>query len=156
MRHARVAGAPAETAWDSARGAGPAAALEWLRAWQGNINSGDLAAGRTLFADDVVAFGSLAGMMVGKDDLIARQWSRMWPRLRDFAFDFDRLTLLGEPGDTTLTIVAPWQSLGTKGGGTGWYERRGRATLVLKHTPGGYRCIHSHFSMEPGIPPVMD
>ncbi|HZP19900.1 MAG TPA: hypothetical protein VFB16_06770 [Bauldia sp.] len=39
----------------------------------------------------------------------------------------------------------------------GWNERRGRATLVLQRMPGkGCICIHSRFSMEPGIPPRAD
>jgi hypothetical protein len=31
-------------------------------------------------------------------------------------------------------------------------SRKGRATLILKNDKGSLRCIHSHLSMEPGIP----
>ena len=128
--------------------------LAWLHQWQGFINSGDVEAARPMFDAGVVAYGSLTAVMDGRDELIAGQWSRMWPRLRDFAFDFDRLHILGHPADSIVAIAAPWHSLGRKA--NGWYERRGRCTLVLKRSGDDLRCVHSHFSMDPGIPPIAE
>jgi ketosteroid isomerase-like protein len=131
------------------------AVMAWLHRWEALINAGDIAAAEPLFAEDVVAFGSLTRRMEGRDDLVARQWSLMWPRIRDFAFDYDHARILsGTPGEFAI-VATPWRSLGRKGE-SDWYERRGRATLVLKPTSDGFTCVHSHFSMEPGIPPIID
>lgn len=126
----------------------------WMHRWQKLINSGDIEAAKPMFHPAVIAYGSLAAMMDGRDELIAEQWSRMWPRLKDFVFDFDRVRILGDPADSMVAVAVPWHSLGRKG--DGWYERRGRCTLVLNRVDGGLVCVHSHFSMEPGIPPVAD
>jgi ketosteroid isomerase-like protein len=126
----------------------------WMQRWQELINGGDIETARPMFDTAVVAYGSLTAVMHGRDELIAGQWSRMWPRLRDFVFDFNRMHILGNPADSIVAVAVPWQSLGRKG--NGWYDRRGRCTLVLRRSGDGLRCVHSHFSMEPGIPPIAD
>lgn len=131
-----------------------AAVYAWMRRWQELINGGDIETARPMFDTTVVAYGSLTAIMEGRDELIAGQWSRMWPRLRDFAFDFNRMHILGDPANSIVAVAVPWQSLGRKG--SGWYDRRGRCTLVLRRAGDELRCVHSHFSMEPGIPPIAD
>jgi ketosteroid isomerase-like protein len=128
--------------------------VDWMRRWESLINTGDIETARPMFDPSVIAFGSLTAIMDGRDALIGRQWSQMWPRLKDFAFAYDDARILGGEGDRTVSVAAPWRSLGRKG--DGWYERRGRCTLVLRHAGDDFVCIHSHFSMEPGIPPVAD
>jgi len=125
--------------------------LDWLARWEALVNAGDIEAARSFFATDVVAFGSLATTMYGLDALVARQWSQIWPTIRDFAFDRDTLSVR-TVGDGTLAVIAgAYRSLGKDGGG-GWYDRAGRATLVLEKRGGRYLCVHSHFSMNPGVP----
>lgn len=126
----------------------------WMQRWQELINGGDIETARPMFDTTVVAYGSLTAVMEGRDELIAGQWSRMWPRLRDFAFDFNRMYILGDSADSIVAVAVPWTSLGRKG--NGWYDRRGRCTLVLRRSGDELRCVHSHFSMEPGIPPIAD
>jgi len=125
----------------------------WLRQWQALINAGDFAAANPLFSDDVIAYGSLTPVMTGKDDLIRRQWSSMWPRIKDFSFNYETLHTFADEGMRVVSAATLWQSLGRRSDGS-WYQRRGRATLVFRREGPRYLCIHSHFSMEPGIPPV--
>lgn len=126
-------------------------ALDWLARWEALVNAGDIEAARSFFATDVVAFGSLAITMYGLDELVARQWSQIWPTIRDFAFDRDTLSVR-TVGDGKFAVIAgAYRSLGKDGAG-GWYDRAGRATLVLEKRGGRYLCVHSHFSMNPGIP----
>ena len=127
--------------------------LAWLRQWQALINAGDFDAAKPLFSDDVIGYGSLAPVMAGRDDLIERQWTSVWPRIRDFAFDYDSLHIFADEAMRVVSAATLWQSLGLRPDGS-WYERRGRATLVFRREGQGYLCVHSHFSMEPGIPPV--
>jgi ketosteroid isomerase-like protein len=127
--------------------------VAWLREWQALINSGDLETAKPLFSDDVIAYGSLTPVMTGRADLMERQWSSMWPRIKDFAFSEDTIHILADEGMRVVTVATLWRSLGLRRDGS-TYERRGRATLVLRREGQRYLCVHSHFSMEPGIPPV--
>jgi ketosteroid isomerase-like protein len=126
-------------------------ALEWLGRWEALVNAGDIEAARPFFAGDVVAFGSLAPAMHGLDALVARQWSQIWPTIRDFALDRETLSVRSVGGGALVVIAGEYRSLGKDGNG-GWYDRAGRTTLVLEKRAGGYVCVHSHFSMVPGIP----
>ena len=127
-------------------------ALEWLKEWERLINDVDFEGARPLFADSVVSFGTVAEVLYGLDQLEAMQWRKIWPTIRDFKFEEPKI-LVSKPGIATLVVL--WHSRGkTKNGG--WYRRKGRATLVLKKAKGGLRCIHSHLSMEPGIPALAE
>jgi ketosteroid isomerase-like protein len=127
-------------------------ALEWLKEWERLINDVDFEGARSLFADRVVSFGTFAEVLYGLDQLEAMQWRKIWPTIRDFKFEEPKI-LVFKPGIATLVVL--WHSRGkTKDGG--WYRRKGRATLVLKKAKGSLRCIHSHLSMEPGIPALAE
>lgn len=126
----------------------PADSASWLRTWESLINIGDYESARRLFAPDVVAFGSLAQTMSGLDALEQEQWRRIWGTIRDFAF---AAPVHLSATDETTTLALRWSSEGMTEDG-GWYERRGRCTLVLERRGRGLVCTHSHFSMDPGIP----
>jgi ketosteroid isomerase-like protein len=131
-----------------------AEALEWLKQWERMINAMDFEAARPLFADSVVSFGTFAGFLYGLDQLEAHQWRKIWPTITDFKFEEPNILFSkDDPGTATLAVL--WHSRGRAKNG-GWYPRKGRATLILKNDKGSLRCIHSHLSMEPGIPPLAD
>ena len=127
-------------------------ALAWLARWENLVNAGDIEAARPFFAEDVVAFGSLTAAMRGLDDLVERQWSQIWPTIRDFALDRDALSIRTGGNGSFVVIAGSYRSQGKDGAG-GWYDRAGRATLVLERREAGYVCVHSHFSMNLGVPP---
>lgn len=125
--------------------------LQWLRDWEVLINSQDFANARPLFAEDVVSFGTFSEILTGLSDLEARQWRVIWPTIAGFTFDDPKIVTSGD----TAVVISLWHSEGkTKDGG--WYARRGRCTLVLTQQDERLICIHSHLSMEPGIPPLAD
>lgn len=127
-------------------------ALAWLLQWEDAINACDFAGARLLFSPDVVSFGTLAGAMAGLQELEASQWRKVWPFIKDFKFDSPVVLLGGKPA-LSAVIVSLWHSKGKAGEG-GWYDRKGRATLVLRLDNGLLRCCHSHLSMDPGLPPL--
>jgi ketosteroid isomerase-like protein len=127
-------------------------ALDWLRQWETMINAADFAGARLLFSPDVISFGTLTGFMAGLQELEALQWRRIWPTLKDFKFDDPIILRTSEPAPSAV-IVSLWHSRGKTSGGD-WYDRKGRATLVLRLENDLLRCCHSHLSMEPGIPPL--
>jgi ketosteroid isomerase-like protein len=127
-------------------------ALEWLRQWESMINAADFAGARRLFSPDVISFGTLTGFMSGLQELEKLQWRKIWPTIKDFKFDHPVVVFSGEPAPSAV-IVSLWHSKGKTGSG-GWYDRKGRATLVLRLEMSRLRCCHSHLSMDPGIPPL--
>lgn len=127
----------------------PADSISWLGTWEQLINAGDYESARHLFAPDVVAFGSLAQTMNGLDALEQEQWRKIWGTIRDFAFE---APVHLSACDNASTLALRWHSQGMTEDG-GWYQRRGRCTLVLERRGRGLVCTHSHFSMDPGIPP---
>jgi len=126
----------------------PSDPLVWLRTWQDLINAGDYETSRQLFASDVVAFGSLAESMRGLAELEANQWRKIWGTIRDFRFE--EPVILSDQ-EEAYTVAVRWSSEGQTENG-GWYERRGRCTLMLQRLGPALVCTHSHFSMDPGIP----
>jgi ketosteroid isomerase-like protein len=125
-------------------------ALEWLKMWEGFINATDYTNARRLFSPNVTGFGTIAGATMGIDQLEAMQWRKVWPTIRNFRFDNPVLNTASTVPKFSI-IAATWRSEGQTGRG-GWYERRGRATLILEDNSQGLLCVHSHFSMEPGVP----
>lgn len=123
--------------------------LHWLRDWEVLINGQDFARARLLFAEDVVSFGTFSEILTGLSDLEARQWRVIWPTIAGFTFDDPKIVISSD----TAIVISLWRSQGkTKDGG--WYDRKGRCTLVLRQDGERLVCIHSHLSMEPGIPPL--
>ncbi len=117
----------------------------WMARWAEAIRANDFETGRAMFANDVVAFGSLTRAMQGIDALLAEQWQPVWPETRDFAFE--RPAMLRVTAEMAV-VAAEWRSEGRSA--DGWYERRGRAMLVLLARDGALICVHSHVSMLPG------
>jgi len=118
----------------------------WLRAFAKAVRERDYTAGRSLFAPDVVAFGTVADRAEGIDALVARQWRVVWETTR--GFEFDAGSLRGERHGDRAWIAAAWSSVAT-GAHADRRRRTGRATLVLARDERGWRALHTHFSLEP-------
>jgi ketosteroid isomerase-like protein len=121
-------------------------ARDFLLEMQECVRAVDYARARALFAEDVVAFGTFAAVVSGRDRLEHEQWRNVWPTIRDFTFRLDELHCLGT--EQALCVVVPWDSLGRGADGRS-FDRPGRATLLL--APRGERWVatHSHFSLAP-------
>ena len=123
----------------------------WFEQFERYVRSRDFAGGRTMFADDVVAFGTRADVVRGLDTLEANQWQPTWPAIADFAFRLDQLHVDGD-GDVAWAVI-PWTSTGFHPDGTP-FARPGRATLTFARRGGRWLATHSHFSLNPGTPPT--
>jgi ketosteroid isomerase-like protein len=124
----------------------PAATPEqWLQTFEAAVRARDFAAGRTLFADDAVAFGTWARAVAGLDNIVREQWQNVWPRIRGFHF---------EPGASVRTlgdsawIAGGWLTEVTGPDGRP-FTRPGRGTFVLEKRAGKWLAVHSHFSLLP-------
>jgi ketosteroid isomerase-like protein len=123
-----------------------AAIRQWLEDFAAAVRAVDYERGKTMFAPEVVGFGTYASMLEGLENLVAGQWRNIWGVTRGFTFRLDQLHC-GVDGDLAWVAV-PWDSQGRTAAGD-WYDRPGRATLILQRRDGTWRCIHSHLSLYP-------
>jgi ketosteroid isomerase-like protein len=123
-----------------------AIARAWLAELEACVGAQDFARGRTIFAEDAVAFGSVAAMLVGLDALEQDQWQRVWPFIRAFRFAIDEV-YSGIAGPL-LWLACPWTSEGVRADGT-TFARPGRMTAILQRRDGRWLAVHTHFSLVP-------
>jgi ketosteroid isomerase-like protein len=118
----------------------------FLTEMQACVRAVDFDRAHPLFAEDVVAFGTYAAVVSGRDRLENEQWRNVWPRIREFTFRLDELHCLGRAD--AICAVVPWDSFGTAADGAP-FPRPGRATLLLVERADRWVAIHSHFSLAP-------
>ena len=116
-------------------------AAEWLEDFARAVRARDYAAARSYFDEDVLGFGTVVPRAEGLDRLEADQWRAVWDVTTAFAFHAPRVVEL----DAVAFVAAEWSSTYVVDGS----RRRGRATIILRHAEGGWRAVHSHFSLEP-------
>jgi ketosteroid isomerase-like protein len=118
----------------------------WLEEFAAAVRAVDYDHGRTMFAPEVVGFGTYAGMIAGLDPLIAGQWHNIWGVTRGFTFRLDDLH--AGIADDQAWVAVPWDSEGQHANGE-WYPRPGRATIVLERRAGRWLALHTHMSLYP-------
>lgn len=120
-------------------------ALTWLREFEAACRGRNFDAGRRMFAEDAVAFGTWAMAVHGLDNIEREQWRNVWPRIRGFTFEPG--PVVRADGDTAW-IAAGWQSEATGADGKP-FTRPGRATFILARRNDCWQCVHSHVSLQP-------
>jgi ketosteroid isomerase-like protein len=123
----------------------------WLETFAGHVRDVDYASARPLFHPDVVAFGTHNDVILGLDTWVATQWDNVWPRTTDFRFVLEQTVVLTSGDGAMATVVAPWTSTGYHPDGKS-FPRPGRATMVFSKNADGWLCIHSHMSLNRGVP----
>jgi ketosteroid isomerase-like protein len=111
----------------------------------------DYASARPLFAADILAFGTHRDVVPGLDAWISTQWDNVWPRTSDFRFALDAAHIRASPDGAMAVVVVPWNSTGYHQDG-GTFDRPGRATMVFERSGDGWLCVHSHMSLNRGVP----
>jgi catechol 2,3-dioxygenase-like lactoylglutathione lyase family enzyme/ketosteroid isomerase-like protein len=121
----------------------------WLRELQERVRAVDYEGGRALCVPDLLAFGTVARLVEGIDDVMLEQWRKVWPAILDFTVLVDeaRGTVTGD----LAWVAAPWTSRGVAADGS-TFERPGRLTVVLERRDGRWLARHTHFSLAPGSP----
>jgi ketosteroid isomerase-like protein len=126
-----------------------AAIRAWLERFAECVRNVDYAAAKPMWDADVVVFGTHNDLVHGLERAVAAQWDNVWPRTSDFRFTLDHTEVLGA-GDIAVA-AAPWTSTGYAPDGTR-FDRPGRATLMFARRDGQWRCVHSHMSLNRGVP----
>lgn len=127
----------------------------WIEAWGTEVAAADIRSGRERFDPGMLAFGTHADVVEGRDAVEAAQWSQIWPAIDDFAFDLGDLRVLASADGTLAVAIVTWRSTGIHPDGVR-YPRPGRATVVLRRDAPGtpWVGVHTHFSLARGVPPT--
>ena len=123
--------------------------LDWLEVFAGFVREVDYASARPMWHPDLLAFGTYSDVIQGLETAIATQWDNVWPKTADFAFDLAGTHVLAEGG--MAVAVVPWTSSGFHQDGSR-FDRPGWASMVFARGEGGWRCVHSHMSLNRGVP----
>ena len=123
---------------------------DWLETFAACVRHVDYDRASGMFDPDVVGFGTFAGMLVGRGNLIEGQWKNIWGCTRDFRFLLDATHVEVSRDGAMAFVATPWISQGRDAAGH-WFDRLGRCTLVLRKTDGrgNWLCVHSHYSRQP-------
>jgi len=126
---------------------------DWIAAWGAEVAAADIRSGRQRFADELVAFGTHADVVVGREAVEAGQWSQIWPAIEDFAFLIEDLRVRVSPDQLMAVAIVPWSSTGIDAAGNS-FDRPGRATVVLERESVSepWTGTHTHFSLARGVP----
>lgn len=123
----------------------------WLDRFASYVRAVDYASARPLWHPDVVIFGTHQDLVQGIETYIDTQWDNVWPKTDDFRFDLARTRMLVSDDRSLVTVIAPWTSTGFHPDGTP-FPRPGRATMVFHRSGGDWKAVHSHMSLNRGVP----
>ena len=125
--------------------------LDWLDRFSACVRAVDYKAAYPFFHEQALAFGTHKRVLEGLWDWRDRQWDSVWPKTSDFVFLLDETRVLASPDGMMAVAIAPWGSTGYHPDGTA-FDRPGRASMVLLRGHEGWLCVHSHMSLERGVP----
>jgi len=123
--------------------------IAWLTAFTNCVQTRDYDAGKLLFQDDLLSYGTVMESSMTLSNLVDTQWSKVWGYTEGFVFDMENTYLLGGDESSVVVIGALWSSTST---GDMKQLRKGRCTITLvKDTVGEHslKAIHTHFSIIP-------
>lgn len=123
----------------------------WLERFSGYVREVDYASARTLFHPDLLAFGTHRDVLPSLDAWVNTQWDNVWPRTADFRFDLDATHILVSDDRAMAVVIAPWASTGFHPDGQA-FDRPGRATMIFRRDGDGWIGVHSHMSLNRGVP----
>ena len=123
----------------------------WLEGFSAHVRSVDYASARPLFHPEILAFGTHKDVLPSLEAWVNTQWANVWPRTEDFRFIIAETYVLLSDDRTMAVVVAPWTSTGFAPDGSA-FDRPGRATIIFHKSKHGWLGVHSHLSLNRGVP----
>lgn len=125
--------------------------LDWLKTFASFVRDVDYHSAKPLFHNEVIAFGTHRDVIASLEQWVTSQWDHVWPKTSDFEFDLAETRILIADDTSMATVIAPWTSTGYHED-LSTFERPGRATLVFHRQAQDWVCVHSHMSLNRGVP----
>ena len=119
----------------------------WLEAWSALVRSQDFTSAEHLFSRTTTGFGTVVNRASSLDELIERQWRKVWTRTEGFTFDLPSLQIVEE--GALVVAMTLWSSRATDIRSGAIFNRAGRATIILSRQDGRLVGLHTHFSINP-------
>ncbi|OED38811.1 DUF4440 domain-containing protein [Chromatiales bacterium (ex Bugula neritina AB1)] len=124
---------------------------EWLQTFASYVREVDYESARPLFHTNVIAFGTHEDVIASLDEWVRSQWDNVWPKTTDFEFNLEQTKILISEDASMATVIAPWTSTGYHQDNS-VFDRPGRATMIFQKRLDNWLCIHSHMSLNRGVP----
>src|SRR5437764_15335097 len=70
---------------------------KWFRRLSEQVQAVDFAGARPLFAEDMIAFGTSADLVTGRDAVEEAQWRNVWPATSGSQLHMEDIRLSGPP-----------------------------------------------------------
>jgi ketosteroid isomerase-like protein len=130
-----------------------AAVRTWFEALANHCRGVDYEGARPIFADDLIAFGTFADFMHGRELTEQKQWRNVWGTIRNFRFTLDTVKAIVSADRLTAIGMGVWNSDGFYPNGDR-FDRGGRATVGLGRQKIGDPIVatHTHLSLNRGTP----
>ncbi len=124
----------------------------WFETLASHVRDVDFVGARPIFAPDMIAFGTFADFMTGRDVAEQQQWRNVWSHIDDFRWRPDIRTIVS-PDRLQAVGMGVFDSTGYHQDGKS-YDRPGRATVVLiRNTAGApWLAQHTHLSLFREVP----
>lgn len=124
---------------------------DWLQTFAALVRDVDYETAKPLFHPQVLAFGTHHDVIASLEQWVTSQWDNVWPKTTDFAFDLQQTSVLLADDASMATVISPWTSTGYQPDGE-VFSRPGRATMIFHRHREQWICIHSHMSLNRGVP----
>ena len=125
--------------------------VDWLQTFASFVRNVDYESARPLFHPDVIAFGTHRDVISSLEQWVASQWDSVWPKTSDFEFNLEQTKILISDDSSMASVIAPWTSTGYHQDNS-TFARPGRATMIFHKQADDWECVHSHMSLNRGIP----
>ena len=125
----------------------------WFQRLTDHVQAVDYVGARLLFAEDLIAFGTFADFLTGRDATEKQQWRNIWGTIDHFRWRLDGMRTIVSADRRTAVGMIIFDSTGYNEDGVP-YDRPGRATVVFGRAQIGTDWVaqHTHFSLFRGVP----
>ena len=125
--------------------------LDWLDRFAACVRAVDYKSAYPFWHEQALAFGTHKRVLEGLWDWRDRQWDSVWPKTSAFAFVAEETRVLASPDGRMAVAITPWGSTGYNPDGSE-FDRPGRASIILMREGDAWVGVHSHMSLERGVP----
>ena len=130
-----------------------AAVRSWFDSLAKHCRAADYEGARSIFAEDMIAFGTFTNFMVGRALAEKNQWRNVWGTIRNFRYDLERIETIVSADRLMAVGMGIFQSDGFHAHGER-FDRPGRTTVTLARETVGdpFIATHTHMSLFRGTP----
>jgi ketosteroid isomerase-like protein len=126
---------------------------KWFERLSEHVRAVDFAGARPLFAEDMIAFGTFADFITGREAVERAQWRSVWPVTSEFRWRLEEVRAIVAADRLSAVGMGVFDSTGYDQSGKP-YDRPGRATIALSRAAIGADWVadHTHMSLFRDVP----